>query len=107
MNSVKFMPGGRTITFGAEKNKKEVIVSISDTGIGIEKEKLEKIFEEFYKADESRHNLGGTGLGLSICKRMLKKMHGGIWVKSEGLNKGTTICFALPLGKRPDDKSVL
>ena len=107
MNSVKFMPGGGTITFGAEKNKKEVIVSISDTGIGIEKEKLEKIFEEFYKADESRHNLGGTGLGLSICKRMLKKMHGGIWVKSDGLNKGTTICFALPLGKRPDDKSVL
>ena len=107
MNSVKFMSGGGTITFGAEKNKKEVIISISDTGIGIEKEKLEKIFEEFYKADESRHNLGGTGLGLSICKRMLKKMHGRIWVKSDGLNKGTTICFALPLGKRPDDKSVL
>ena len=97
MNSLKFMSNGGTLTFNASyKSKKEVIFSVSDTGTGIEEEKITKIFEEFYKADESRHNLIGKGLGLSICKKLLEKMHGTIRAGSDGKNKGTTIYFTLP-----------
>jgi len=97
MNSLKFMSNGGTLTFNASyKSKKEVIFSVSDTGTGIEEEKITKIFEEFYKADESRQNLVGTGLGLSICQKLLEKMHGTIRAESEGKNKGTTIYFTLP-----------
>ncbi len=97
MNSLKFMPRRGTLTFNASyKSKKEVLISVSDTGIGIEKEILKKIFEEFYKADESRHNLMGTGLGLSICQKLVEKMNGRIRAESEGKNKGTTIYFTLP-----------
>ena len=97
MNSVKFMSEGGTLTFSAAKTINHLTISVSDTGIGIEKDKLKKIFEEFYKADESRHNIGGSGLGLSICKRMVEKMNGKIWAESKGKNTGSTVSFTLPL----------
>ncbi len=55
----------------------------------------ENIFDEFYKVDNSRHNLGSSGLGLSICKRIVEKHSGVIWAESPGVGKGTTFYFTL------------
>ena len=99
-NAVNSMPNGGKIIFDAEKIKKEnkefVKISIRDTGIGLSRDQMDHIFDEFYKADESRHKLDSTGLGLSICKRIVEKHGGHIWADSHGPNSGTTIYFTIP-----------
>lgn len=62
-------------------------------------EQIKFIFDEFYKADKSRHDFDSSGLGLSICKRIIEKHKGKIWAESPGPGKGTTIFFTLPLFK--------
>ncbi len=95
-NAIKFTSPGGKITITAESKKKEVVVSVSDNGVGIEKENLEKLF----RIDHSHSTPGtqretGTGLGLLICKEFVD-LHGGrIWVNSES-GKGSTFYFALP-----------
>ena len=74
-------------------------VIIEDTGIGIEKEHISRIFERFYRVDKSHSkNIGGTGLGLSIVKHTLKHLGGEIDVESE-INKGTKITVLMPKEK--------
>jgi len=58
---------------------------------------LSHLFEEFYKADWSRHDFDSSGLGLPICKRIVEKHAGKIWAESEGIGKGTTMYFTLPI----------
>jgi signal transduction histidine kinase len=60
------------------------------------KEQLERLFDEFYKADESRHDFDSSGLGMSIAKRIVEKHGGRIWVESDGIGKGSTFYFTLP-----------
>jgi len=74
-------------------------MSVKDTGIGTNKEQMGKVFNEFYKADDSRHNLGSSGLGLSIVKRIVEKHGGKIWVESPGPDKGSTFYFTLEKAK--------
>ena len=95
-NAVKFMPGGGCLSFDAEENDGFVKISIEDTGIGISEEQMDHIFDEFYKADPSRHDLNSSGLGLTICKRIVEKHNGEIWAESEGLGKGATLQVVLP-----------
>lgn len=95
-NAVKFMPGGGCISFDAEENDGFVKISIKDTGIGISEEQMDHIFDEFYKADPSRHDLNSSGLGLTICKRIVEKHNGEIWAESEGLGKGAVFYFTVP-----------
>ena len=72
------------------------MVSVSDTGIGIPKEDLARIFERFYRVDKDRSSeLGGTGLGLSIVKHIIDAHGGRVWAESE-LNKGSSFYFTLP-----------
>jgi signal transduction histidine kinase/HAMP domain-containing protein len=92
-NSVKYSPDGGKITIDAEKN---VTVSVKDTGMGITKEQLNYIFDEFYKADVSRHDFDSSGLGMPIAKRIVEKHGGRIWAESQGLGKGTTMFFTIP-----------
>ena len=97
-NAVKYTPeNGGTITVDAKEEKGQITVSITDTGIGITEEHKKHIFDEFYKADESRHEISSAGLGLSICKRIIEKHGGKIWVESLGLGKGSTFYFTLKL----------
>jgi len=85
-----------TITISANENDSDTIISITDTGIGMTHEQIENVFDEFYKADWSRHNFNTSGLGLSICKRIIE-LHGGtIDISSPGIGKGTTVTLSIP-----------
>lgn len=95
-NSVKYTPdSGGKITLAAETKKDFVKISVSDNGIGMTREQLEKVFDEFYKADASQKEMVSTGLGLSICKHIVEKQGGKIWVDSPGIGKGSTFYFTL------------
>jgi signal transduction histidine kinase len=85
-----------TITIDAKQDKDFVTVSVKDTGIGIAKAQLSRIFDEFYKADWARHDFDSSGLGLAICKRIVERHGGKIWAESSGEGKGTTMFFTLP-----------
>jgi len=96
-NAVKCMPDGGTLTISADREDGDVVVHVKDTGVGLSEEEKERIFDEFYKVDKSRHDLTSSGLGLTICKRIIERHGGKVWAESEGKYKGTTINFTLPL----------
>jgi len=100
-NSVKYSHDDCRITIDAEQTNDFVTISIADNGIGMTKEQIERIFDEFFKADSTRHDIQSTGLGMSICKRIVEKHGGSIWVESPGPEKGTTVFFTLPTGLSP------
>lgn len=93
-NAVKFTPEGGHISVTLKKEASDVLVSISDNGIGMSEETLKHIFEKFYCADASRH-AGGNGLGLSLAKRIIHLCEGSITVQSKE-NIGTTFLVRLP-----------
>ena len=64
--------------------------------VQLNEEQIAHVFDEFYKADESRHDFESSGLGMPICKRIIEKHGGRIWAESEGLGKGSTVHFSLP-----------
>ncbi|PIN70626.1 hypothetical protein COV93_00705 [Candidatus Woesearchaeota archaeon CG11_big_fil_rev_8_21_14_0_20_43_8] len=100
MNSMKFIyDHKREIHFYADVDEKHMTITVKDTGTGIRKEHLMAVFNEFYKVDSSRHE-HSSGLGLTICKRIIKKHRGKIWAESEGLGKGTSIRFTVPIAKQ-------
>lgn len=93
-NAIKFTPAGGEIVARTWKEAGQVIFSVQDTGVGIEPAALSRIFERFYKADQSRSG-GGTGLGLSIARHTVEAHSGRIWAESE-VNRGSTFYFSLP-----------
>ncbi|MEC5425088.1 cell wall metabolism sensor histidine kinase WalK [Virgibacillus sp. C22-A2] len=96
-NAIKYSPEGGKISLKVENKRHFLLVSVQDQGMGIAYDKLEKIFERFYRADRARtRKLGGTGLGLAIAKELVEAHHGKIWAKSQE-GKGTTVLFMLPL----------
>ncbi|MFL8937463.1 cell wall metabolism sensor histidine kinase WalK [Rossellomorea oryzaecorticis] len=102
-NALKYSPEGGTITFNVKENNGFIEISVSDQGLGIPKENLDKVFERFYRVDKARsRQMGGTGLGLAIAKEMITAHGGDIWATSvEG--KGTTITFTLPFDSAQED----
>ena len=97
-NAIKFTPGKGLIEVEMKKVKDNLVVSIKDTGIGISKRYLRKIFIPFFRVESDiTRKFGGTGLGLAICKGIINIHHGKIWAKSLGKGKGTTLTFTLPL----------
>lgn len=94
-NAIKYTGLDGQITIKAMKDGNTLLISVTDTGIGISTEELPRIFERFYKVDKSR-NTEGSGLGLAISKHIIASHGGKIWAESvEG--KGSTFCFTLPL----------
>ena len=96
-NAVKFTPDGGTITLGAAQNDEAVVISIIDSGIGIEPEQQARIFENFYQVKGGlQGKTPGTGLGLPIARRLVE-LHGGqLWVESAGAEQGSCFSFSLP-----------
>ncbi|MFW6062614.1 MAG: GAF domain-containing protein [Chloroflexota bacterium] len=95
-NAMKFSPDGGTIELRMVERREDVLVVVSDQGIGLPQEKASRIFDRFYQIDgSSRRRFGGAGIGLAIVRRIIDAHHGDIWVKSE-VNKGSSFYFTLP-----------
>jgi two-component system, OmpR family, phosphate regulon sensor histidine kinase PhoR len=94
-NATKFTPPGGQITLSAYRDGDYMVFFVKDSGVGIAKKDLSRIFERFYKADRARTG-GGTGLGLSIARHMVESHGGFIWAESEE-ELGSTFYFSLPV----------
>jgi signal transduction histidine kinase len=99
-NAAKYTPSGGSISLKLKNNVDNVEIIISDTGVGIDKEYLEKIFERFYRVDKARSSEnGGTGLGLSIASWIVKEHRGTINVDSV-VGEGTTFKVVFPINTK-------
>jgi PAS domain S-box-containing protein len=96
-NAVKFTPSGGRVRVEAYAQGAEVVLAVSDTGIGVAPEDAKRIFEKFVQLEDVlTREAGGSGLGLAICKRLVEERHGGrIWMESE-LGHGSRFLVALP-----------
>jgi len=103
-NAVKFTSGGGQITVVARRKDDYIVHEIRDTGMGIPKDKIERVFDEFYQVETGKH--GGAGLGLAITKRLVEAHGGKIWVESQ-LGKGTTFYFTIPRSRENENGRVL
>lgn len=101
-NAVKFTDENGTILARMRATDKSIIVEISDTGIGMDKETVEHIFEKFYQGDTS-HNYQGSGLGMPLVKRIVDLCGGTIMIETE-LGKGTTFRVELPITGEDEDE---
>lgn len=96
-NALKYTPSGGSVTVRLETDEKQIAVAVADTGIGISEDDCQKIFERFYRANDTRvGKISGTGLGLTIA-REVARLHGGDITVESQLNRGSTFTLALPL----------
>jgi PAS domain S-box-containing protein len=99
-NAIKYSPDGGRVVAGVEQLDSSVRFYVSDEGMGIPEEELERIFDKFYRLDpEMTGGIGGTGLGLYICAELVRRMDGRIWASSSK-GKGSEFSFELPLAER-------
>lgn len=95
-NAIKYTPSGGRVSAHLRPSAREVSIDVQDTGVGIPKVHLPRVFERFYRVDRSRsRDMGGTGLGLAIVKHVLRAHGGQVSVKSEE-GRGTTFTVTLP-----------
>lgn len=101
-NAIKYSPEKTTVTLSSERKDGQVLVRITDQGVGISEADSPHLFDRFYRADKSRTKgvVSGYGLGLSIAKQIVEKHHGSVRVQSQ-LNKGTTFTVYLPAKRSP------
>jgi len=98
-NSLKYTPKGSVmVSVGDDVKRKKMMVTISDTGIGMTQDTLDSLFAKFSRAkDANKTNISGTGLGLYVAKQMIEHMGGTICADSKGEGKGSTFTLELPL----------
>ena len=97
-NAIKYKQENKPvhITIDAKKRDNGILqFMVTDDGIGMTEDQIKNVFDEFYKADDARTDVDSHGLGLNICKRIIEKHNGSIWVKSDGVGKGTTFFFTI------------
>lgn len=105
-NAIKYSPDGGEVRVRAIRENNSILLSVSDQGIGIPKDKLHKIFEKFERIDtKETRAAGGTGIGLYLVKHLVELHEGQIWAESEGVGKGSTFYVRLPIyPKRAKDE---
>jgi signal transduction histidine kinase len=97
-NAMRFTPGGGTIELGLERHGPEAWMRVSDNGVGLPADQLERVFDQFYQVEHHmtrRHE--GMGLGLSIVRAVVRAHNGRVWAESAGRDQGATFTIALPL----------
>lgn len=105
-NAVKYSPGGKRVLVNAKLERGNVTVAIQDFGIGIPQDHLSRLFERFYRVDNTAMHFEGLGLGLFISSEILKRHMGDFWIESE-LGKGSTFYFRLPINQDNEDKTTI
>jgi signal transduction histidine kinase len=95
-NAIKYSHMGSQVSIIVKQADDQVVISVSDTGVGIPKEDLPFIFDDFYRAKSGQAAAGGAGLGLAICRRIIETHNGSISAESE-LGKGSTLVIRLPV----------
>ncbi len=96
-NAVKYTAAGGQVTVTTSSDGHDIVIEVTDTGVGIPADDLHRIFERFYRVDKARsRELGGTGLGLSIVKHLVQRFGGTVSVRSR-LSEGSTFTVSLPL----------
>ncbi|MCS7260974.1 MAG: ATP-binding protein, partial [Anaerolineae bacterium] len=99
-NAIKYSPAGGLIRVSGTVRDNEVVISVSDEGVGIPEHEQERIFEPFSRVDSSlTRQTPGAGLGLFLVKSVVEAHGGRVWVDSR-LGRGSTFFFTLPLGER-------
>lgn len=105
-NAIKYTPEGGTIRVVSEETPEGLSFYVEDTGIGIPKEHISRIFERFYRVDKGRsREMGGTGLGLSIVKHIIERHGGKVTVTSE-FGKGSKFLFVIPRNRQEEEGPV-
>jgi signal transduction histidine kinase len=105
-NAIKFSKDGGKITVKAEAKDSNVLVQVTDFGIGIPDEAMDQLFERFYQGDGSiTRTYGGSGLGLYIAKQIIEAHGGSIWAESKP-GKGTTLFFIIPRASKRGRKKL-
>jgi signal transduction histidine kinase len=103
-NAIKYSPDGGMIMVRCHRSGNEAVVAVSDQGIGIAPEHLNKLFERFFRTEQRRtHGVSGTGLGLPIVDAIVRAHGGRIWAESV-VDEGTTLTFTLPIYRNGDDE---
>ncbi|MCX5678703.1 MAG: ATP-binding protein [Candidatus Omnitrophica bacterium] len=97
-NAIKFTPEGGSIELKLNSRPDDVIVIISDTGVGIPADDINKLFNKFYRSSSVSHHKEGSGLGLAISKGLIEAQGGRIWVESK-VGAGSSFYFTLPLAR--------
>jgi len=101
-NAIKYSPDGDAITIRTDKTATDFVISVTDQGIGMSQSQLERIFDKFYRADNTNTAVGGLGIGLSIVKNIIEAHHGTIEINST-LGVGSTATITLPLPTDDND----
>ena len=99
-NAIKFTPEGGRVLLSVHRREEQLVIKVSDTGYGIPKEDLPKLFNRFFRVQRPGKEIKGTGLGLAIISKIVTGHGGRIEVESE-LEKGTTFTVLLPLTAQP------
>jgi len=96
-NALQYTPQGGRVMVTAGREEGQLVLSVSDTGLGIDPEDLPHLFDRFYRADKSRSRAGGgSGIGLTIARHLVEAHGGRLWAESAGPGHGSTFTFTLP-----------
>ena len=101
-NAVKYSPDGGSVRISLARSGNRFRIHVADQGLGVPPGEQERIFEKFFRLDPNlTRGVGGTGLGLYICRELVHRMHGRIWLASDG-RRGTTFTVELPVAWRTE-----
>jgi signal transduction histidine kinase len=98
-NAIKFTPESGNISVSFTNQGKMVLITVRDTGKGIKKEDIPKVFDRFSQLESIDHHSSGTGLGMTISKSIIERLNGEIWIESE-FGQGTAVFITLPRAER-------